>query len=148
MPKQLKPACYSTPWKFKSCHCSGLCLQLPALNIFAPLTHPWPNSELSELAGVPDSQHDAAQIRASCIYSPAKAAHSYLSSSCPPFTRQQESLVNLSHASGLTHLADTHLTGAPTPTHTLTARKTTFLTISSEDTGESKTEYEADADHN
>lgn len=60
------------------------------------------------------------QIRASWIYSPAKAAHSHLPLSCPSFARQQEWLVNLSPASGLTYLADTHQTGALTPTHTLT----------------------------
>lgn len=144
----MKPAGYSAPLKFKPCHCGGLHLKLPALNIFASLTHPWPNRGLSELAGVPDSQRDDVQIRASCMYSPAKAARSHLPPSCLPFARQQESLVNLSFASGLTHLADTHQTGALTPTHTLTAGKTTFLTISSKDTGESETEYKADADHN
>ena len=133
----MKPAGYSAPWKFKPCHCGGLHLKLPALNIFASLTHPWPNRELSELAGVPDSLHGDVQIRAACICSPAKAAHSHLPPSCPPFARQRESFVNLSLASGLAHLADTHRTGAPTPTHTLMAGKTTFLTISSEDTGES-----------
>lgn len=148
MPNRMKSASYSVPLKFKPCHCGGLHLKLPALNIFASSTRLWPNRELSELAGIPDSQHDDVQIRASCIYSPAKAERSHLPPSCLPFARQQESLVNLSLASGLTHLADTHQTGALTPTHTLTAGKTTFLTISSEDTGESKTEYKADADHN
>lgn len=144
----MKPAGYSAPLKFKPCHCGGLYLKLPALNIFASSAHPWLNRELSELAGVPDSQHDDVQIRASCISSPAKAAHSHLPSSCPPFARQQEPPVKPRLASGLTHLADTHRTGALTPTHGLAAGKATFPTISSEGTGESETEYKADADHN
>lgn len=134
--------------KSRPCRCGGLHLNLQALNVFALLTHPWPNRELLDLARVLDSQYDHVQIRASCINSPAKAACSHLPPSCVPFARQLEYLVNLSLASGLTHLADTHRTGALTPTHSLAAGKTTFLTISSKDTGESETECKADADHN
>lgn len=56
---------YSAPLKFKVCHHGSLHLKLPALNIFVLLTHPWLNRELSELAGVPGSQHNDVQIRES-----------------------------------------------------------------------------------
>lgn len=129
--KQIKPSGYSAALKFKVCHCGSLHLKLPGLNIFVLLTHPCLNRELSELAGVPDSPCNYVQIRVSWIYSPAKAAHSHLSptKAVHPLQGNRNGFVNLSPASGLTYLADTHQTGALTPTHTLT----TFPSNSSED---------------
>lgn len=120
----------------------ALLLQLLALNVFASLTHPRLVRELPKLEGVPASSaqwfEDQSMLHLSSRILTSPSQLSALAS-------QQEPPVNLSFASGLIHLADTHRNGALTPTH---AGKTAFPTISSEDTGESETEHEADADHN
>lgn len=66
----------------------------------------------------------------------------HLLPSCPPSARQWESLVNLSLAFSLTPIELECCLQ-----HTLMAGKTTVLTISSEDTGESEAQYKADAAH-